>query len=404
MTTCWCGSTDFTPFSPAYAECQACGTLASLATFSPDQLIVNDDESDFYGKTYWLGHQNTELGFPDIYKRARVDITERNLHWLKTLLKYRLPGAKVLELGCSHGSFVGLMRHTGFDASGVEMSPWVVEFAKRTFDVPVSVGPIENTDCAESSIDVIVLMDVLEHLPDPVATMSHCLKLLKPDGIMIVQMPQFQTGMNYADLVKAESPFLGMLQEHEHIYLFTQGSAARLFKQLGMDYIQFEQAIFDQYDMFFVVGRQPFQTSTTEEIEKVLAGTRNGRIATALMDLRDREVASLEDRIARGEQIETLTRMVKTLEADQTARGEQLQQLTEWLTASQKQVSQLEQQASDLNHMVEESKAETALRDQDIYTLLADLRSLFGHRAFRLLAKVARWRDAKKLESRIEQP
>jgi 2-polyprenyl-3-methyl-5-hydroxy-6-metoxy-1,4-benzoquinol methylase len=425
MTTCWCGSTDFIPFSPEYAECRVCGTLASLVGISPDELTVSDDETDFYGKTYWLDHQSADLGFPDIHKRARADITERNLHWLKTLLKYRLPGAKVLELGCSHGSFVGLMRHTGYDASGVEMSPWVVDFAKRTFDVPVFVGPIENLDFAECSIDVIVLMDVLEHLPNPVATMSHCLKLLKPDGVLIVQMPQFRQGIKYAEMVKTKAPFLEMLQADEHLYLFTEDAAARLFRQLGAEHLQFEQAIFDQYDMFFAVSRQPLQTNTVEQIESALAATRNGRISMALLELRDRELASLRDRIARGEQIETLTQMVKESEADRAARGEQIRQLTEWLTGSHKQVSELSHmvdeskaevselnhkveeskaEVSELSHKVEESKAETAARDEEIYTLLADLRSLFGHRAFRLLAKLARWREANKLQNRIGQP
>ena len=46
-------------------------------------------------------------------------------------MKYRLPPANVLEVGCAHGSFVALMRLAGYEASGVEMSPWVVEFGQE---------------------------------------------------------------------------------------------------------------------------------------------------------------------------------------------------------------------------------------------------------------------------------
>jgi 2-polyprenyl-3-methyl-5-hydroxy-6-metoxy-1,4-benzoquinol methylase len=397
MTTCWCGSTEFLPFSPEYVECSVCGTLISLVGMSPEELTVSDDETDFYGKAYWLGHQSEDLGFPDIHKRARVDLTERNLHWLKALLKYRLPGAKVMELGCSHGSFVALMRHAGYDASGVEMSPWVVDFGKNTFNVPIFVGPVENLDIPEGSLDVIALMDVMEHLPDPVATMAHCLKLLKPDGMLLIQTPKFRREIKYAELVEENGAFLEQLKADEHLYLFTEDSAARLFRQIGAEHMQFEPAIFSQYDMFFAVSRLPFEPYTPEQIDAALASGPNGRFILALLDLRQRELASESDRVARGEQIETLTRMVQESEADRAARGEQIRQLTDWLTGSHKQVS-------ELCRMVEESKAETAARDEEIYTLLTDLRSLFGHRAFRLLAKIARWRETKKLENRIGQP
>jgi 2-polyprenyl-3-methyl-5-hydroxy-6-metoxy-1,4-benzoquinol methylase len=418
MRACWCGNTDFRPFGPEYGECTVCGTAVYLREMPPEKLLVQNDESDFYGKNYWLERQQDAFGTGDIFTRARTDLTERNLHWLKALLKYRPPAAKVLELGCSHGSFVALMGSAGYDASGVEMSPWVVEFGKKTFGVPISVGPLESLDIPLGSLDVIVSMDVLEHLPDPVTTMARCLELLKPDGLLLLQTPQFKDGSSYEELRENKGRFLEMLIPEEHIYLFSEDSVARLFRQLGADHIQFEPAIFAHYDMFFAVSRTPFRTHTLEEIDTVLRSTPSGRLTLALLDVRERELASESDRAARGEQIEsltqmltvseadraargeqidTLTQMVKESEADRAARGEQIRQLTEWLTGSHKQVS-------ELSHMVDESKAETAARDEEIYTLLTDLRSLFGHRAFRLLAKVARWRETKKLENRIGQP
>ena len=144
--TCWCGSDELSSFGPDYGICSACGTLVSHHGLSDEQIRVDNDETDFYGKQYWVDHQKQDLGLPDINARARDDLTERNLHWLKTLIKYCLPPARVLEIGCSHGSFVALLQQAGYDPSGVEMSPWVVEFGRKTFDVPISVGPVEALD------------------------------------------------------------------------------------------------------------------------------------------------------------------------------------------------------------------------------------------------------------------
>lgn len=345
MRVCWCGNADLLPFSSEYGECRACGTLVYLKDMPPEQLLVRNDETDFYGKKYWLEHQQEAFGYADIHTRARNDLTERNLHWLKTLLKYRLPPAKVLELGCSHGSFVALLRQAGYDAAGMEMSPWVVEFGQKTFGVPISVGPIENLDIVPGSLDVIALMDVLEHLPDPVATMAHCLKLLKPDGILLIQTPQFKEEMDYTALVETKGAFLEQLKADEHIYLFSDRSVTRLFQQLGAEYIEFEPAIFGIYDMFFAVSRAQLQVNIPEQVDSALLSTPNGRLAFALLDLRERELdltrklqESESDRAARWTQIETLTAMLKESESDRAARGEQIETLTRMLRARGKEI------------------------------------------------------------------
>lgn len=318
---CWCGNEKFIEFSVEYARCAECGTLVELRALSDEALVVKNDDDDFYGKKYWLEHQSKDFGYPNIYQRAKKDLTDRNLHWLKTLLKYKLPPSKVLELGCSHGSFVALLRQAGFEASGMEMSPWVVEFAKETFDIPMFVGPVENIELEAGTFDVIALMDVLEHLPDPVGTMSHALRLLKPNGILLIQTPQAEDQMTYANLLETNSPFLAQFKSDEHIYLFTQNSASALFEKIGARFVQFEQAIFHQYDMFFVVSRQPIETIPEEDAERSIE-TPKGRLVQALLD-QDKHIKSIEehvkiidkDRVARLDQIHSLTNMIHELQA-----------------------------------------------------------------------------------------
>ena len=373
MKTCWCGSSNLLTFSSDYSKCNSCGTLVSLKGLAPEQLQVLDDETDFYGKKYWLNHQSQDLNFPDIHVRSRNDLTERNLHWLKTLSKYCLPPAKVLELGCSHGSFVALLNQAGYDASGVEMSPWVVEFGQKTFGVPISVGPIEALDIAFGSLDVIALMDVLEHLPDPVATMAHCLKLLKPDGLLLIQLPQFREEMKFSTLIETKSAFLEQLKADEHLYLYSDRSVTQLFQKLGANYIQFEPAIFAIYDMFLVVSRVSLVAHETDAIESALLATPDGRIALALMDLRERELdlkfkvqESEADRTARGEQIESLSLMLKESEADRTARGGQVESLSFMLKESEADRTARGEQVESLSLMLKESEADRTARGEQL--------------------------------------
>ena len=127
---CWCGNTDLVPFSPKYLKCESCNTLVVAEVSEVNQTLVTDSDEDFYGRSYWFAHQEENLGLPNISVRSRSDLPERCTHWLGTVLKYKLPPGKVLELGSAHGGFVALLRWAGFDTTGLELSPWVADYAR----------------------------------------------------------------------------------------------------------------------------------------------------------------------------------------------------------------------------------------------------------------------------------
>jgi len=377
---CWCGNTDLAPFSSDYGACRICGTLVSQNSLSDEQLSVKDDETDFYGKQYWLAHQSDDLGFPSIYARARNDLTERNLHWLKTLLKYQLPPANVLELGCSQGSFVALLQQAGYGALGIEMSPWVVSFGRETFKVPIEVGPVETLNLPQGSFDVIALMDVLEHLPDPLGTIGYCVNLLKPGGLLLIQTPDFQEGTSQENLIEIQSPFLEQLKTDEHLYLFSQRAVHNFFQRLQCNYVQFEPAIFADYDMFFVASKMPLNTYSEEQWQDRLMQSSQGRMTLALLDLRDRELAlmqklqeSEQDRAARLEQIFTLTEKLKESELDRVARFEQIQSLTELFQELEQDPTALLEQINLLSQQLHSSEQDRTARLEQIHKLTQQL-------------------------------
>src|SRR4051794_8833044 len=118
VVRCWCGNASLQDFSPDYLKCSACETLVARAMPAPGDLTeVGIDEAGFYGKEYWFSHQGNDIGTPDLVTRARADLPERCVHWLRAVLKYKLPPARSLELGASHGGFAALMGLAGYDAT-----------------------------------------------------------------------------------------------------------------------------------------------------------------------------------------------------------------------------------------------------------------------------------------------
>ena len=328
MIQCWCGNADLIAFNADYWRCPGCESLVAREMPGPDLAVVRDDAQDLYGRSYWYQRQENVHGYANIEKRARLDLPERCLHWLRALLKYKRPPARVLELGCAHGGFVALLHWAGFDAAGLELSPSIVEWAAATFEVPILEGPVERQELPAHSFDVIALMDVVEHLPDPVATLRRCLSLLREDGCMIVQTPNYPAGASYESMVEANDPFLEQLKPSEHLFLFSRSSAAKLLEQAGAGHCSFEPAIFSHYDQFFVASRQP--PAALEEPN--LAVSPPGRMVQALLDLeknRQEVVRRLEaaeaDRVARLAVIHNLGQRLDAAEADRAARLEVIQ-------------------------------------------------------------------------------
>lgn len=282
---CWCGHGDLQPYSPAYHVCKACGTLVSRAQLAPRDLEVRRDEGELYSKDYWLKRQTDHHGFPNILARARLDLPERCTHWLRHLLSVRPPPARTLEIGCAHGGYVALMRWAGYDASGTEMSPWIVQYAQETFGVPVTAGPIENQPVAPGSLDVIILNDVMEHLPDPVATLHHCASLLRPDGFFVIQMPEYVEHRSHADLVAAQDIFLKHSDHNneEHLYLYSRRSAGLFFERLGFPCLAWENPVYS-YDQFFTASKAPLTPLDRDQVAARLSERPEGRLILALLD------------------------------------------------------------------------------------------------------------------------
>ncbi len=273
--SCWCGQPHFEAYSGDYRVCRACGTLVSTAR----------QKAGLYDQSYWKERQTEHHGLPDIKARARLDLPERCTHWLGRLLSLRLPPARVLDVGCAHGGYVSLLNWAGYEAEGTEMSPEIASFASETFGIRVHSGPVETLPLAPGSFDVVVLNDVIEHLPDPLATLSHCATLLAPEGFFVIQTPEYKEHLSYGDLQASGDLFLKHMDHNndEHLYLYSRRSAGLLFSRLGFPCLDFSSPVYS-YDMAFAASRQPIELRAPEAAVQALARTPSGRMVQALLD------------------------------------------------------------------------------------------------------------------------
>ncbi|MGD0048489.1 MAG: class I SAM-dependent methyltransferase, partial [Bryobacteraceae bacterium] len=285
---------------------------------------------------------------PSLADQARLDLPERCLHWVKAALRFKLPPSRVLELGSAHGGFVALMRWAGFEATGLDLSPTLVQFGRDTFGVETLLGPVEEQDIPHSSLDMIAAMDVAEHLPDPMGTIEHCLTLLEDDGVLLIQTPRYVEGRTLDQMTSESDPFLHQLKPEQHLFLFSETSIGQLLARVGFRKVEFLPAIFAHYDMFLVAARRRLRHHTSSEIRDQLAATPSARMIGALLDKDD----DLE---------QTIQRITKC-EADRAARLVAIEEQGRRLDAIEAERNRLVAELRDLRQHFEASESDRAAR------------------------------------------
>ena len=105
----------------------------------------------------------------------------------KGVLPYRGEG-KILDVGCGGGSYLYRLKQWGWETYGVEPSQTGAKQA-RGLGLTVRHGTLKDAQFADGFFDVVRLSNVLEHLSDPKATLREVGRILKPDGVVYITVP-----------------------------------------------------------------------------------------------------------------------------------------------------------------------------------------------------------------------
>ncbi len=100
---------------------------------------------------------------------------------------------ELLDIGCATGTFLaGIEDYGAWRAWGIEPDLGAARRA-RAQGLDVVVARFEDMELAPGALDAVTLWDVLEHLPDPVDALRNVRRALRPDGLVVLNVPMLDS-------------------------------------------------------------------------------------------------------------------------------------------------------------------------------------------------------------------
>jgi len=160
--------------------------------------------------------------------------------YIKKLNRIKRVG-KFLDIGCATAYMINkIAMDSDWEVYGVELSKRPAEFARDVLKLKnVTHGDLFSAKYPDNFFDCINISDVLEHVPDPVAMLDECHRILKSDGIILLGVPN---GYNDSrGLIRYYREF-GRAGCHDsgHIFFFQKPTFDFLFRKTGFDVLRCE--------------------------------------------------------------------------------------------------------------------------------------------------------------------
>lgn len=145
------------------------------------------------------------------------------------LEKFMHEKGRLLEIGCAMGTLLNEIRRLGWEVSGVEPEEWTCEIARNKYGLNVINSTFQEAEIKEGSFDVVLMLHVIEHLPDPNKGLSQIARLIRPGGFLVLETPRFDT-LSFKLLKGRERSVIA-----GHYYYFTRRTMRSLAQKAGFE-------------------------------------------------------------------------------------------------------------------------------------------------------------------------
>ncbi|NRS87914.1 2-polyprenyl-3-methyl-5-hydroxy-6-metoxy-1,4-benzoquinol methylase [Flavobacterium sp. 7E] len=208
-----------------------------------DMLITSPQPSlatlgKYYESPDYISHTDSKRSlFEKAYHFVKNIALKNKLNLINSLQPQR---GSILDIGAGTGDFLSVAKQNGWKTVGVEPSEKAKQIASSK-----GVSFVEKTsELGNHSFDVISMWHVLEHVPNLDEQIKELKRLLKPDGSLIIAVPNFKSfdAQHY-------KTFWAAYDVPIHFWHFSKNAIKMLFEKEGME---LEKVLPMKFDSFYV--------------------------------------------------------------------------------------------------------------------------------------------------------
>ncbi len=192
---------------------------------APDSIMLNYDRPNVLGtgpKAAWI--DQSPAG------RERL--------WTSRLASVEkvIPTGRLLDVGCGMGDFLRVASASGWEAAGTEVSKEGAQHVRESLDCTIYTyrHELAETGLEAGTFDVVTAWHVIEHLPRPVCELREMARLLRPNGLLVVEVPN----LDYYALPS----YLEPLHVQLHLQHFSGRTLQLALESAGLQVLRVEAA------------------------------------------------------------------------------------------------------------------------------------------------------------------
>jgi SAM-dependent methyltransferase len=235
-----CGSGEYASFSAGTRHLNLEVPLGVVRCKSCGLLFLNPRPSPYARQEIWAGRRPAGL---EIYldnlanygavTKSQIPLFQKRVEELRARF-FPSGGVKVLDIGASSGEFLEAARSVNWDTYGVEPSVDGVEKARAKL-LNVVQAPAESLPFEDNTFDLVHSNHVFEHLSDPLAAARESWRVLKPGGIVFIEVPnQFDNIQFFRYRIMGKIPIRARnVRSIHHLVFFSRNFLRRLLAEAG---------------------------------------------------------------------------------------------------------------------------------------------------------------------------
>jgi len=169
----------------------------------------------------------------------------------------------VIDVGCSYGHFLQYIRQQrGADTTGLDTDPGSLEHAVEPEACAYRLETLQSDELDPESASIVTFLECLEHDPDPVRTLRSAARILKPGGLVSIEVPMWDSLWR-----RVFGRYWHPLFVPQHLVHFSRATLTRAVQTAGLEPVHHQTMLFPSeltlslrawaYELLFGAGWRP---------------------------------------------------------------------------------------------------------------------------------------------------